>query len=214
MLVVIPTCGESEYLVPLAKQLVDEGHDVRIICNNAGRLSCWSKLQAYGANMEQWDGHTNIYDVWNYGIRLAQFSRAHVAILNDDIQIGVNTTRQIERALSGGDWAVIGWDYWHPNHHSLDRVRSVQGSYRQQGVGGFAFACHWARVKEIQGGYSWWGGDDELFKTAMKDGHPIGIAVGCGVTHHTSTSTNARPETLRDVGNDRQILFSRWGEAW
>lgn len=215
-LAVIPSCGESPLLFDLVSTLSRDSSVLVMLNSVKGDPEpLWTGIAEAGGTPLHYRQPVNIYHLWNKGIELARQARStSLSILNDDIRIGSGSVLAMDQIIQAG-WGAVGWDYLHPDMNNLDRMRRVDGSYRRGGIGGFAFAINpWAPPRLIDERFSWWGGDDDLFNLIREAGFDLGVAVGIGVHHETSTSSNARPEVLARTDADRQLLMDIWGETW
>lgn len=217
--VMIPTCGESPHLGALLRKLCPDTA-VTVVINNMTdsreALALMADCVCNGADVKIWEEPANIYQIWNWAIQTGQEQMvSSVSILNDDIDVPPLSVWWIDGSLRQCEsLAVLGWDCDHPGSSDLGEIRYVSGTYRKHGVPGFAFAVKPHRVPFIDERFNWWGGDDDLILGAAAMGGRLGVLTGCGVAHHTSTSASARPWVYEGVADDRQLLFSKWGDAW
>lgn len=157
------------------------------------------------------------YRMWNDAWRTA-FEEGFdaVAILNDDIKmcaggITIAASGFVELPEAG----IIGLNY----NRNLDQgigqalYRKVSGSYRNHGIGGFAFLVRsstWGVVPPIDENYYLWYGDDELFANMEKTGFTLHIASGVPVEHEASTTANKHPELLAKTSEDEERFRARF----
>lgn len=217
MIAVIPTCGESPHLWPLLEEL--DGHcDATVMINNCDEATfdyIARRVESYSYHTwEHHRGQMNIYSLWNLGIDAGRKQGCHVAVLNDDVWLDHRTLLPISQILDSTNRAIAGWDWVHTDQYQLDRVQHVKGTYRRGGIGGFAFAVNPKLVQPIDERFQWWGGDDDLVYQTKRNGYQVVLAVGLGVVHHTSTSTQVRPVPSEVIAADRQLMLDKWGEAW
>lgn len=217
-LAVIPTIGRSSLLVPLVERLRGEDFAVVLIDNeppcNAGS-PLYDALDARYIWRPAWRG---IYRQWNLGIRLGAYLDAPTLILNDDIVLDPGAATRMADWLDG-DYAVLGFDYGRPlwMHLQHPYIEQVFGTYRQCGVGGFAFGVNPRRCARVDERFQWWGGDDDLMHATMAKGERIGLLKGAYVAHPTpSLTANANPHLLPEgwAEHDRALMEDKWGGAW
>lgn len=217
--VVIPTCGESPHLIKLLHQLccdVPVTVVINNIANDREQVQLMLKCAQAGADVELWEEPATIYQIWNWAIKQAQDKAVStLSLLNDDVWVPDRSVNWVDGFLRmSPDLAVLGWDYDRPDAKDPASIRYVSGTYRKHGVPGFAFAVKPAKVPFIDERFHWWGGDDDLMLGAAAMGSKLGVLVGCGVRHYTSTTASARPWVYDHVNEDRSLLFSKWGDAW
>lgn len=213
--VAIPSCGQSEHLIPLVKSLsADIG--VCVIINNVTdktALSIMADVVEAGGHVYMWPGEANIYQMWNWSIKQGlEQNCSSVAILNDDVKVNTEDVLIIDGHLrDNANLAICGWDWQAIGGSGL---RYVEGSLRKGGVGGFAFAVDPRLVPFVDERFTWWGGDDDLFYGTASKGHRLALALGTRVLHHTSTTANKLPSAYNRVDEDRALLLSKWGDTW
>ena len=108
---------------------------------------------------------------------------------------------------------IIGWDpdpaFGKPQYNI-----PVVGSYREGGITGFAFVVRPVPGIRFDESFHWWGGDDDIVYQYRQAGYHAIKMVGRAVLHWASTTSNARPEVLSGIGEDRQRLLDKWGRTW
>jgi hypothetical protein len=131
-----------------------------------------------------------IYDEWN--CFASTYGATHdLAILNDDIAMAEGTLP----ALAG----VAGFDMLsvahHPNLPLVNplRVREAKGTFRQNGICGWAFVVRQGCWPEdgIDSRFQVWYGDDDLVWKLRRDGRRVGVHEGVSVRHEQSTTVNS-----------------------
>lgn len=167
-----------------------------------------------------WDPRASLYDMWNKGMEFAtdKIRDGVAVILNDDIEISADTINGLIDTIKMGGWAALGADYRaFPGAQppSLYNPRSVRGSFRHGGIGGFAFAVNANFGFRVDTQFEWWGGDDDLFAQMMQAGYRIGLLDGAWVSHpHPETSAIQFPELGAAKDRDRERYLAKWGESW
>jgi hypothetical protein len=108
---------------------------------------------------------------------------------------------------------LVGLDVDRLPYH---RLRDVPGSFREHGVPGFAYLNRVAAGYRYDDKFVWWGGDDDLVWTVLRDGRRAVVAEGCWVIHPVGGNTTGRhyPELGVAIGGDRERLLAKWGKAW
>jgi hypothetical protein len=241
ILVGIPTIGLSYRLRPLVTALLSVPDvTVRLVCNRDGED--WERVHqavehvrrvTSGVGMDRVSVHpmvgAGIYEVWNDVIDVARAHRADsCVILNDDIWIHPESVVTATRVLHDGAFAhpggrvapvgIVGWDPAAAPGvpDGLPLMAEVSGTYRENGITGFAFAVHPARDEFVgcDTSFGWWGGDDDLVWSIIAANRRAVKMVGVGVVHDTSTSSTQRPEVLASIEHDRERLRVKWGRTF
>ena len=214
--VMIPTCGESEHLLPLVRGIAQHNIGVCVVINNLDdrpAIKLMGDVVAAGGFVYMWPGEANIYEIWNWAIKQGQdHGTSSVSILNDDIRIEPYSIQSMDQEFSlYHNVGILGWDY---SGQAARGLRFVNGSMRKGGIGGFAFMVQPNRVPFIDERFSWWGGDDDLFLGTNSLGFRLAVHMNHKVAHFTSTSASARPHVYERCEQDRQLLLSKWGDTW
>lgn len=212
-LAVIPTIGHSPLLRRLVDQLREEEVEVLLIVNNAnpGEFLVHGDIELH---FPKWKG---IYKQWNLGMAIGAYHDRPTLILNDDVILAPGAATLVADELRRGEWAVIGFDYAQVVNPPTPQVKSVIGTYRHGGVGGFAFGVNPNLCTRVDDRFMWWGGDDDLVLGTAAAGRKVGVMYGAQVFHpEPSRTANAYPELLPEgwVENDRNLLIEKWGGAW
>lgn len=161
-----------------------------------------------------------IHSIWNWGMdRLNDYGCAWALIVNDDLTIHPHAvTRAIDMVTSPhlGDYddvALLGLDW---EHHPKFNLRPAVGSYREHGIPGFCFLNRLRFGYRYDERFVWWGGDDDLIWTVLKDGRRAMVAEGCWIDHPPNGNTSGRhyPELMAAIAGDRKLLLRKWGKAW
>lgn len=225
----VPSIGCSDRLGPLVCGLLEETDaTVTVYCNRPGDMG-WDRvmrqLRKVPVELTSLDRFhlrlpygRGIYTVWNQIMDEAQALGVPAVILNDDIKIDpfslglaeFNLTKLAPRV------GIVGWDPNVPVRSSWDTVaRDVTGTYREQGVTGFAFAVDPSLGVRCDERFGWWGGDDDLVWSVLKAGYRAVRMVDVGVEHGAGgASSSVVPEVLASIEADEALLFKRWGKSW
>lgn len=204
--VTIPTIGYSDLLVPLINTLEsDKSIDKILITVNQEKYIDEVNEQFKYAEpnieiVETWCMGVSIYHGWNTSIELARQNDAWLAVLNDDIRLLEEdaVSRAIRALACDKSYAIVGLNWSEPPHSTkrgANQLRQVHGSYRNHGVGGFAWVCDPHKVGKVPDDFVWWYGDDHLFLDAEEYGYKVGIARHAHVEHANElTANSARQE--------------------
>lgn len=208
-LAVIPTLGVSPWLLQLRENLTAAGVTVRMVVNSPG-------LSPHRANGNRSGVHTqiapgqSIYRTWNEAMDVAKRRGSPLLILNDDIELTVESIRLMLHELRMNDqWTVLGFDYLDSVHLTIE---STSVTFRQGGLGGFAFAVDPMTCPKVDERFKWWYGDDDLVRRCIKQSLRVGILRGCPVIHHSSWSMNSFPHLLPEgwEHDDRELYAELW----
>lgn len=224
--VVIPSIGASPRLEGVVLAAMSSAADMVVVLENqsfngdrhapsAGHQL--SKLIS-GKLVYQSKPGRSLYGMWNDGMAMAFDTPTQVAvILNDDVEIPVGTINLlIEHIQRSPRLAVLGADYMTPHLDPIPNpsLRYVSGTYRHGGIGGFAFACR-SDVCSVDEQFEWWGGDDDLVKSAIQRGYQAAILEGAPVRHPApETSASLFPELSAAKDRDRQRMQDKWSDPW
>ena len=224
--VVIPTRQRSDLADDLVAALLEQGEaDEIVVVDNgipdeAGRAQFLDRPR-----VTLLDGQgLGINAMWNLGIEhlLEQHGRStHIAILNDDIEIGPGFLGALSRALQSDNKLVaVSGNYDGRRRPGLvEEVRDIcAGRYDQTGgFGGFAFMVNAAF---FTGGYRfphqcmWWYGDNDLVMAALDVGAKVGIALGASCVHIEGGGQSAGDVAWSDYEAqttlDRAAFEKRW----
>lgn len=153
---------------------------------------------------------TSIYQKWNQFA--AQWSEhAHMAFLNDDIEMMPSTLPVLASALVGAMGMVsVAAVPNEPKINEHRHVRPVNGTYRQGGISGAAFVVRkgcWP-TNGIDERFRVWNGDDDLVWKLRENGHGVAVHEGVTVRHVHSMTINALSWCAEQQGRD----FALWRE--
>lgn len=231
-LVCVPTIGGSRYWPDLlAKLLHDPGVTRLLVVDDSEEglgidqtLRTVQERHLPSLKLEvRAAAERGIYRTWNVAMEMARAAHADfVCALNDDLEIDAYppliarmaeamTTHSLHLASPhyGGDVHSPGAEV-----HLFDGSRSP-GTWRNDGIAGFAWMARAAVAARVDERFGWWGGDDDLVNTMHAEGYRIGQVQSVAVRHHPSTTANASPWITDEViAADRELLLSKWGEAW
>lgn len=213
--VCIPTVGESALFPHLIATLqADESvQRIDLFVNEPDRMvDVLDQLESLERVHTNTAPERQLYSSWNAGIRRARRDGVKLAILNDDIALPFE--KPIFKALrewsSHPEVAVLGFDH-------TDTVKSglhfCRGSYRHNGIPGFAFMVDPGKVTEVDERFQWWGGDDDIFFQAEADGHKLARCY-VRVQHSAETTASKRSWTHEVRSADRALMQEKWGAAW
>jgi hypothetical protein len=133
-------------------------------------------------------------------------------VLNDDVTLDPVAIYNVAAALHASTYAIMGYD--HRGRPPGGPV-TVHGSYRKHGVPGFAFAVKPDYCARVHEGFTWWGGDDDLFNRTESLGEELAVLPGARVEHpQPSLSSHRYPLTEPWHDSDRALMMQLWGEAW
>lgn len=225
--VTIPTIGYSPLLIPLVNELERDSRIDRILLtvNLQEYVEPVKEFFRFAEPnikvLETWPQGRSIHYGWNLSMIMAQEANAWLAVLNDDIHLfEPNAISTVARLMSDNrDYAIVGLN-WQETPEATDpsapALRSVTGSYRHYGVGGFAWVCDPHRTQRVPEELVHWGGEDHIIFQAQNAGYKIGIANHVHVEHsHPETTAKAQEWTQQAKEQDR-ITFDRLypGRSW
>lgn len=208
---VIASIGHADETVfPLIETLHDEGVRVTVV-DNRGTFPI-DELSDQVLYCEC--PFANVYAAWNLGINVAEHHKADwCVVLNDDITLAPGAVSlAASRCEDPGIW-IAGFDY---EGRKVVRLREAVGSYRQHGVGGFAFMVRPNVGLRYDERFTWWGGDDDLVWTCLDRGGRAVVVEGAKVWHHDGGNKSGRhyPELADGIEADRDLLIAKWAKAW
>lgn len=206
----IPTCGKSEYLSQLVSDLViDSGVDEVLILATNGvqhldvpHSSKIARVDCPEQNISSW---------WNRAIRYAQTesSPTALALLNDDIRFPLsNSVSQAAAVLwAHPELVVLGFNYGHIGKG----IRYCTGSYRNHGIGGFAFMVDAHRCPAADEQFVWWGSEDSILQDVELQGDKMAIALSLPVEHTAETTAATMSWTHEARAQDRDRFAAKYG---
>jgi hypothetical protein len=200
----------DETVFPLIEQLLDEGIWVTLI-DNRGTFP----TDELDDRVLYYELTTfNIHEVWNLGMDIAQEHGAEwCCILNDDITLARGAPALAAKVCADPSIWIAGFDY---QGHEVVKLRDAVGSYRQGGIGGFAYMIRLESGLRYDERFNWWGGDDDLVWTCLQRGGRAVVVEGANVVHPEGGNTTGRhyPELMSGVAEDWQLLMDKWGRSW
>lgn len=221
--VTIPTIGASPLLIPLVNELERDRRIDRILLT-VNLVEFVEPIQAFfrfGAPsieiVETWPLGKSLHHGWNTSIEAAQKEDAWLAVLNDDIRLlePLAISHVAGLLAEHPAYAIAGLN-WQESPEKTDPgakpLRTVSGSYRHHGVGGFAWVCDPHKVEQVPEDLVWWYGDDHIFLSAERDGHKLGIASHVHVEHgHAYTANSGDHNWTREaIPGDYEAFRRIW----
>ncbi|HVE28298.1 MAG TPA: glycosyltransferase [Sporichthya sp.] len=208
----IASVGRSnETLIPLTETLIEDGVEVLVV-DNRGELD--ASILDDRVRYHRCEGF-NVFQAWNVGIRAARLEGDDwVAVLNDDIVLEYSACSRVAETLKARtDVWIAGFDY---ERHKRLGLREAVGSFREHGIGGFAFMLRPESRLEFDPLFNWWGGDDDLVYTCRFMGGKAMVVEGVHVQHPPGGGTSSQhyPEVMAELGSDRLLLQAKWGKSW
>jgi len=208
---VIASIGHADETVfPLIDELVAEDVKVTLV-DNRGTFNT-DELDDQVLYAQVFGG---VYQAWNLGIEIAlQHDADWCCVLNDDIVLEPYGPHRIAEMLKDRpDVWIAGFDY---ERHKFEKLREVEGTYRQHGVGGFAFMIRPEVGLRYDTRFNWWGGDDDLVWTCLERGGKAVVVEGVHVQHPDGGNTSGRhyPDLIAGIAADRELLLEKHGKCW
>lgn len=189
--VTIPSAGRATLTAAIDSTGVDRDHIV--IVDTSGTV------QADGCHVVRDDGPINIQRWWRQGIDYAQaLGATHVAVLNDDVELGHNALRDLLWGLQATGAAIASPG---PPKHVTDPSRG-----RGRTINGACWVLDLATGLRADERYRWWYGDDDLDWRARRDhGGVVTVPVTWFHHHHAEATMQRR---------DLMALARADGERW
>lgn len=216
MIVCIPSIGKSPYLADLLEVLEAEPcvKHVQLIDNVDGEARKFILSHHTKVHLMLKPGDS-IYDAWNRGIMASTMLSQNVAILNDDIILKPGSLFCAEQALIESGYDLMGLNYLDPDADPNPNagVRTVHGTFRTLGFGGFAFVLRYG-APLVDGRFKWWCGDDDLAERIKARGGRMGVALGAPVDHPSPSHTGSQESwTYLSQGVDLTLFRELWPDA-
>lgn len=158
----------------------------------------------------KWRPGYTIYQEWNEALNITgRYEEDRIAVvLNDDIILPeLAISNMVEQMQVCPEFALVGFPY---KHQSEKGIREVFGTYREGGLGGFAWAAWPHRVARVDERFQWWYGDDDLVKRTIAQGERVGMA-NIRPVEHVSGSTAAHFDLTNEVARDTALYEELWG---
>lgn len=224
-LAVIPSIGRSRFTPALLDTLARDGLCERIVVidNEPGLSHCLRRndwinctpavMTAYitGRLALVKSPETTIYGAWNYGMDVAAAEGWDCAVLNDDIVLPDGSIRQAQRLLDDA-CPLVGLNYGPGPGVGDHGFKLVSGTFKDGGIGGFAFVVAPDAAPRVHPGFRWWYGDDDLMRRVSAMGGQLRIAFGAPVAHpEPSTSGNQMDWRLDAIAADEALFRELWG---
>lgn len=229
--VTIPTIGHSELLIPLLRDLEQDRYVNKILLT-VNLEEYVEPLQNFFRPLYEdddnplieivptWERGKSLHHGWNAAIHRARDANAWLAVLNDDIRL-VEPLAMSSVARHMGyepDYAVVGLNWLETAEETQRNARpigEVHGTYRNHGVGGFAWVCDPHKVTTVPDSLVWWYGDDHIVLSAEKVGHKVGIASHVHVEHaHALTANSGEHDWVNAaIESDVEVFRRLWPEG-
>lgn len=209
----IPTIGRSTLLPALVERL--HASDVEAVHVAANRPDADPSWLTAGADLHSFVLGLGLYEVWNLGIAWgAEAGFDLLCVLNDDIDLHPGAVAILAGLVEARpDVWLAGFD--HLCFAGPAQLHEVTGTYRDGGIGGFAFTVRPQLVPFVDTSFEWWGGDDDLVFATRQAGGVCALALGAHVGHpQPETSAQHYPELLAAKDRDRDRLVAKWGTSW
>lgn len=219
----IPTIGHSPHLIPLINKLeADSGVDQILLTVNmeefVGRIRDVFRFGEPNIQIvETWTEGKSLHHGWNISIEMARTNNAFLAVLNDDILLAENDAISgVAETLSDNPvYAILGLNWMdtpEETRPTAPPIKPVSGTYRNRGVGGFAWVCDPHKITTVPRDFEWWYGDDHVMLSAEKAGHKVGIANHYHVEHMSGSTANSGdhswiPDAIR---RDKEAFRRIW----
>lgn len=229
-LVAIPTRCESDLLMPLIDELLEQDefdklliYDDRVAPPSESHVAFLKDPRVAVVRILE---RVSFYELWNSAIRRAGRlnGRANVVLLNDDIKIPKHFISRLTEALREDD------DVWcaYPNYNMPvandggceHRLVPTRGTMKQGGLWGCAFALRAELYRHrdlpmIDEKFRIWCGDDDIVKQIDLAGKKVCRVDDLALEHIASTTFQKHPE-LHAIGwEDVERFKIKYGaEAW
>lgn len=229
-MIAVPTVGKSPYAVGLYRALLksaeqiplsivvminkdSEARAVNEQLDEAGLLSTCNVIGSQGMNLAE---------QWRHALRLALYYRCpRLHLFNDDVVLRSGAVPAMSTVMNASrNITMAGYDYFDSMPEEVIDFQGFQparGSYREGGIGGFAFAVHTEHpnLPEPDAQFEWWGGDDDWVWQIVELGGLCAVARGIPVRHPCpETSAIHYPELAEAKARDHARLLAKWGKAW
>jgi GT2 family glycosyltransferase len=156
-----------------------------------------------------------IHQMWNEGIYRAQRivgkGPFNLAILNNDIRLGVHAIKRMATALRADDSLLAVC----PSYGTKGTgVQKVTGTAGHGGLAGFCFMVKGeAFEREIpvfDEDFEWFYGDDDFVMNVGQAGYAVAIVHGASVEHLNGGSQTLRPDREEVAIRDRDRFLAKW----
>lgn len=219
--VVIPTKGVGP-VRDLVEELLDQGEAEQVFVMDNGMpkdTRRWLEASNRGGKVTVIDTpDVGIHRMWNLGLQAAQVkaTRANIALLNDDIEIGPRFLSGLGAALRA-QWNIgaVCANYDGREGTGVLPVAEICAG-RYDGTGGFAGFAFMVRGEStylFPEDMKWWYGDNDLMFHHLSRERIIGIALDVEVTHldgGSQTGDWEDPEMVKQLEADRAAFNKRW----
>lgn len=233
-LVAVPVKNELPFTKMLLGQvLAEEVVDAVLVYDNGsddGTSEYLEEAEATTGGRLLWSyrPEAGIYDLWNDAARWARERTAgapvNLAILNNDLVLEPHTLEVLADYLRAG---LPNRDVWaispDPNAAVFGPLRplEVRGTYRNQGLLGFAFmiaaekwAPPWRPIPTplVDPRFRWWYGDDDLAWRITANGGSIVRLRGLPIVHVDGGGKSSRhdPTIAQKIADDEALFDALW----
>lgn len=208
IIVAIPTNGESPLLRPLVEKVLDDSQveDLLIITQSYHlELDLPEDPRIIKAMLPE----RNISTWSNWAVRYAAVDNGFLALLNDDIEFDdpypISQAAQV--FVQHPKVVAVGFNY----EDVRPGIRYCTGSYRNNGIGGFAFMVDSSRCPLVDEQFQWWYSEDDLFNQIAANGDRMAIAMEVAVHHVAETTASKHAWTYEARALDRLRYIAKYG---
>lgn len=214
LIAAIPARNALEWTRPLVESLLrgDEVDEVWLFDNGCtDDTATWAaRLAASEARLSVSSRpRARLYGMWNEMVsRASERSGAHLAILNNDIELHPGTLRHMRAAMSGFDLAFIDRQ---AGAEFAGDARAVSAAWVERTGWMFMLRADFWRDQPfaVDPGLRWWWGDDDLARRAQARGGRLCVVEGLGC-HHAVSQTEYPGDRHADIEHDRAYFSRLW----
>lgn len=150
-----------------------------------------------------------IYQEWNEALdTTGRYEEDRIAVvLNDDVILPeLAISNMVEKMLALPEFALVGFPY---REQLRKGIHEVSGTFKDGGVGGFAWAAWPHRVARVDERFQWWYGDDDLVRRTIAKGERVGMVVGKPISH-LSGLTAMHFDLASEIARDAALYRELW----